>query len=66
MTAKIRIEKADSTSHIIMVQIQVVNHEGKWVAEGEPKPLQFPAQLVEEHLHQNKRVIVYEMQLGNA
>lgn len=66
MTAKIRIEKADSTPYIIMVQVQAVNAEGKWVNDGEPKHLQHAAQQLEEYIHQNKRAVVYEMQTGNA
>lgn len=66
MTAKIRIEKADETPYIIMVQAQSVSADGKWVNEGNPKPLHFAAQQIEEFIHQNKRVIVYEMQLGGA
>lgn len=66
MTARVRVEKADTTPYIIMVQVQVVNSEGKWVSDGEPKALQFAAQQIEEHIHQNKRVVVYETPLGNA
>lgn len=65
MTTKVRVEKA-SAGVYVMVQVQVVNQEGKWVNEGEPYPLLDPAQQIEHHIHQNKRLIVSELQLGNA
>lgn len=66
MTARIRIEKADETPYIVMVQVQCVTATGKWANEGNPKPLHLAAQQLEEFIHQNKRVIVYETPLGNA
>ncbi len=66
MTTKIRVEKADLGMMPVMVQVQVVDAEGKWVSEGQPKPLLRGCELLEEHIHQNKRLVVYEMQLGNA
>lgn len=66
MTTKVRIEKADSTPYIIMMQVEMANHEGKWVPEGSPHPIQYPAQLIEEHLHQGKRLVVYELERGNV
>ncbi len=66
MTAKVRIEKADNTPYLILSQVQMVNADGNWVNDGEPKLLQFAAQQIEEHIHQNKRVIVFEFPTGNA
>lgn len=65
MTTRVRVEKADAGALPVMVQVQGVV-DGKWVNEGEPKPLMNAAQLHEEHIHQNKRLVVYEFQTGNA
>ena len=61
MTTKVRIEKADSTPYIIMMQVEVANHEGKWVSDGAPHPIQYTALLIEEHLLQGKMLVVYEL-----
>lgn len=66
MTTKIRIEKADQYPVYTMVQVQEVNADGKWVNVGEPRMLRDAAQLLEEHIHQNKRLVVSELPLGNA
>jgi len=66
MTTKIRVEKADLGMMPVMVQVQVVDAEGKWVPESQPRPLLRGCELLEEHIHQNKRLVVYEMQLENA
>ena len=67
MTTKIRIENAQSHGGIyVMVQEQNVNAEGQWVNSGEAYPLMHPAQMFETVIHQNKRYIVSELQLGNA
>lgn len=66
MTAKIRIEKADSTVYYIMVQVQEVTVEDVWQNVGEPTALRYPCQLEEIYIHQNRRAIVYELPMGNA
>lgn len=64
MTTRVRIEKADAGVVALMVQEQAVDQQGHWVNYGEPKALQYPAQLFEDHVHQNKRFIVSELRLG--
>ena len=66
MTTKVRIEKADGHPMPVMVQVQVVNAEGKWVPEGQPRSLDRAAELLEDHIHQNKRLVVYELSTGAA
>ncbi len=68
MTNRVRIENANQAEYPlpIMIQVQEVNAEGKWYNSEPPIMLSFPAQLLELHIHQNKRFIVYEFQTGNA
>lgn len=67
MTTRVRIEKADNNAGMsIMIQMQVLNSEGRWVDSGSLQALQFAAQLFEDHLYQNKRLVVYEMQTNGA
>lgn len=67
MTTRIRVERACSEAGIpVLVQEQGVGDDGKWVNCGQPIALLNAAQLLELHIHQNKRYVVGEMQLGNA
>jgi len=67
MTLAVRVEKADATPYVVCVQVEEVNADGKWQRVGNPVYMQVAAQLLTETIHQNKRLVVYELPaLGNT
>jgi hypothetical protein len=66
MTKKVIIENACSYPVPVMVQPQVVGVEGQWVNDGPPISLREIATRSEQFIHQNRRVVVFELPMSAA
>ena len=60
MTKSVRIENADTTDHIVMVQVQDRQADGTWVDKGQPFRLAHPTAMAEQTIWDSRRFIVYE------
>lgn len=60
MTSTVRVEKADATTHKMIVRRQTQQPDGSWVDAGHPIRLESPAELLTLHVWQGHRIVVEE------
>ena len=61
MTSTVRIEKADTTIHKLIVRQQDRQQDGTWRDVGDPVRLQNPCELLALHAWDTRRLVIEEV-----